>query len=123
VIEKVEETPPVPDIDRQAHSVPRAGPVARGGARGRGQGRRTIDRRRGSVIARDDARKNRRDVRLPVIDLTTDLDLSGNLVIQEWWKKEKEAFKDAAVYDEVAGIQVSQVAVCLNCDTSYCLTI
>jgi hypothetical protein len=49
--------------------------------------------------------------KIPVIDLTTDLDLSGDRSTSEWWHNEREAFQAATVYDSVADIHVSQVAV------------
>jgi hypothetical protein len=56
--------------------------------------------------------KTKPKLMIPVIDLATDLDLSKNPVVLEWWQKEKEAFRTATIYDEDAEMQVSQVAVC-----------
>lgn len=113
VVAKTEEVPSSPIIERPPAPAPTAGSVGRGRGKGRVGGRRVIDRRRDSVIAREAALKAKPEPKLPTIDLATDLDLSRNPTVLDWWHKEKEAFSAATVYDEKAEINVSQVAVCL----------
>jgi hypothetical protein len=66
----------------------------------------------GLNTAQHSAPRTKPVLKIPVIDLTTDLDLSKNQAVLDWWQKEKEAFQTATTYDEEAEIQVSQVAVC-----------
>jgi hypothetical protein len=106
-IEKAEEPPSSPVVETQAPPV-RPAQVARG--RGRGRGRGIFGRPLNT--AQHSAPRAKPVLKIPVIDLTTDLDLSKNQVVLDWWQKEKEAFSTATVYDEEAEIQVSQVAVC-----------
>jgi hypothetical protein len=107
-IEKVEEPPPSPVVGTQTPPVRPAAQVGRG--RGRGRGRGIFGRPLNT--AQHSAPKTKPVLKIPVIDLTTELDLSKNQVVLDWWQKEKEAFSTATVYDEEAEIQVSQVAVC-----------
>lgn len=113
VVAKTEEVPSSPIIDRQPAPAPAPGSMERGKGKGRVGARRVIDRRPGSVIAREAALKAKPEPKLPTIDLATDLDLSSNPIVLDWWQKEKEAFSTATVYDEKAEINVTQVAVCL----------
>lgn len=108
-IEKVEEPPSSPVVETQAPPVRPAAQVARGRGRGRGRG---ISGRPPPNTAHHSAPRTKSVLKIPVIDLTTDLDLSKNQVVLHWWQKEKEAFNTATTYDEEAEIQVSQVAVC-----------
>jgi hypothetical protein len=107
-IEKVEEPPSSPVVETQTPPARPAAQVARG--RGRGRGRGIFGRPLNT--AQHSAPRTKPVLKIPVIDLTTDLDLRKNQVVLDWWQKEKEAFSTATVYDEEAEIQVSQVAVC-----------
>jgi hypothetical protein len=107
-IEKVEEPPSSPVVETQTPPARPAAQVARG--RGRVRGRGIFGRPLNT--AQHSAPRAKPVLKIPVIDLTTDLDLSKNQVVLDWWQKEKEAFSTATVYDEEAEIQVSQVAVC-----------
>jgi len=107
-IEKTENPPSSPVVETQAPPVHPPAQVARG--RGRDRGRGTFGRPLNT--APHSAPKAKPAFKIPVIDLTTDLDLCKNDLVAEWWQKEKEAFKTATIYDKEAEIQVSQVAVC-----------
>jgi hypothetical protein len=111
VVEKTEELPSSPVAEPQEAPARPTAQVARGRGRGRGRG---IFGRQGPNIAQHSAPKAKAKptLKIPVIDLTTELDLSKNQEVLDWWQKEKDAFKTATVYDEEAEIQVSQVAVC-----------
>ena len=61
-------------------------------------------------------------LKIPIIDLATDLDLAQNPAVLEWWQKEKESFKTATTYDKEAEIQVDQVAVRLHANLRTRLT-
>jgi hypothetical protein len=49
---------------------------------------------------------------IPVIDLSTDLDLSSRPTALNWWTEQKQAFSSATSYDAESDIDISQVAVC-----------
>jgi len=110
MLKKVEDPPSSPVVETQAPPIHPPAQVARGRGRDRGRGifGRPID------TAQHSAPKAKPAFKIPVIDLTTDLDLSKNDLVAEWWQKEKEAFKTATTYDKEAEIQVNQVAVCLK---------
>jgi len=109
-IEKVEDPPSSPVVETQAPPIRSPAQAARDHGRDRGRG---IFGRPHNT-AQHSAPKAKPAFKIPVVDLSTDLDLSKNDWVAEWWQKEKEAFKTATTYDEEAEIQVSQVAVCLN---------
>jgi hypothetical protein len=107
-IEKVEQPPSSPVVETPVQPVRPTAQAARG--RGRGRGRGIFGRPLNT--AQHSAPRTKPVLKIPVIDLTTDLDLSKNQAVLDWRQKEKEAFQTATTYDEEAEIQVSQVAVC-----------
>jgi len=109
-IEKTEDPPSSPVVETQAPPVRPPAQAAR--VRGRDRGRAIFGGPHNT--AQHSAPKAKPAFKIPVIDLTTDLDLSKNELVSDWWQKEKEAFKTATTYDKEAEIQVSQVAVCLE---------
>jgi hypothetical protein len=107
---KLEEPPSSSVAAVTASPVPTRGRGRRGGFGGRPSGSRP----KGS--------RSKPNFKIPIIDLAVKLDLTSSPVAMEWWAKEQEAFQTATVYDEVAEINVCQVAVSLLSALQWSLT-